>query len=217
VKISKLEITKRKESDQRYRQKMSKKASDLDKVIPTAFAFINNHIPPDGILDAETQLVVVQNAEEIMKSADSSAVKIVKSLTELEAYIGDKKKDGSVKSQHKFQKLDKVPREELEDEIFHLAEAQVFLQKKKRLLDESQMFMALDMTKKICVAHLGHPTTAPAPLPAILQSLTSASGLCKGHSARAGGGASAGGGGASAGGGGGAAPLLDLNDEGEEA
>ena len=221
IKFWKLAETGDAQRSKKYRDKMSKKSSDLDKVIPTAFAFINNHIQPDGILDAETHLVVVQNAKEIMKSADSSAVKIVKSLTELEAYIGDKKKDGSVKSQHKFQKLDKVPREELDDEIFHLAEAQVFLQKKKRLLDESQMFMALDMTKRICVAHLGHPTTAPAPLPEILQSLTSASGLYQGQFAGGGGkSSSAGGGGSSAGGGGLSSigtSLGDLDLNGEEA
>ena len=182
---------------------MAKKSSDLDKVIPTAFAFINNHIQPDGILDAETQLVVMENGPEIMRSADISSAKLVKSLTELETFIGEKTtKEGSLKEQNKFKKLDKIPREELDVEILHLEAAKVFLEKRKRLLDESQLFMALDMTKRICASHIALPPAAAAPLPAILQSLSSASGLYKGHSAGAGGGVSAGaGGGASAGGG----------------
>ena len=66
--------------------------------------------------------------------------------------------------------MDKIERENLDEEIKLHAEVQVFLEQKKRLLDGSQLYLALDMAKKICNAHIDVAGSV-TPIPAILQML----------------------------------------------
>jgi len=151
----------------KYQQKMAKKCSDLDKVLSTAYAFINNGIEPDGVLDAETRVVVLANSCEIIKSADAVAKKTVKGLIELEEQLGEKLKERSVSKRHHYEKMDKIDREQLDEEIASYEDSKQFLMKKRSLMDDSRLYMALDMAKKICTVHIA---TVPIvePMPACL-------------------------------------------------
>ena len=211
-------------SVQKHQAKMSKKTADIDKLLPTAYAFINNGIQANGALDVETLFLVEGNGVELIKSAEKASKRTIDALTVLETEIAVKIKDvfPSVAKRHRFEKLDKLDRLELDIELKHIddqikrhEEEIVFLDKKKCLLDGSQLYLALDMAKNICTAHTVI-VGSTVPIPAILQSL--------GVTAGGGGGAVAGGGGGGARGRGGGAspaggeeedPMEDLDSNGE--
>ena len=186
----------KKEASQKYKHKMADKKRLVEQVLPTAVAFLNNQIRPDGKLDPEMKKLVSEKGVDIIPSAHALMQKEITLLLGLESQIGEKLKSVHHNTQlkNKFKKFDEMGEEQLTATIAYHEDALEFCKKRKTIAEKSHHVQALDMVKRICTSNISG--TGIEQLPKSLQGMQF-----------------------SAGGGGGGCPvesLADLNVDGEE-